>query len=119
MPELRRSIAYSAAESYIGVAIQLLSTVILSRILTPSEVGAFAVAAVFAALASNFRDFGIAEYLIQLGKLTDTHLRAAFAVNIITSWSMALLIFTAANWAGAFYKSDTITNEPLESCGVR
>lgn len=110
MPELRRSIAYSAAESYIGVAIQLLSTVILSRILTPSEVGAFAVAAVFAALASNFRDFGIAEYLIQLGKLTDTHLRAAFAVNIITSWSMALLIFTAANWAGAFYKSDTITS---------
>jgi len=110
MAELRRSIAYSAAESYIGVALSLISTVVLSRILTPSEVGAFAVATVFAALASNFRDFGIAEYLIQVGKLTETHIRAAFAVNIITSWSMALAIFAGAGWAGEFYKSDTITN---------
>lgn len=109
MPELRRSIALSAAESYIGVVIQLASTVVLSRILTPNEVGAFAVAAVFAALASNFRDFGIAEYLIQLADISDRHIRAAFAVNIITSWSMGALIFLMSSWAGDFYKSGSIT----------
>ena len=47
----------------LGVALQLLSTMVLSRVLTPAEVGTFAVATVFAALASNFRDFGVAEYL--------------------------------------------------------
>lgn len=109
MAELRRSLAYSAAESYLGFALQLVGTVVLSRVLTPAEVGVFAVATVFAALASNFRDFGIAEYLIQAPKLTEENIRAAFAVNIIMSWAMGLAIFFGAGPIGAFYKSASIT----------
>ena len=67
-------------------------------------------ATVFAALAANFRDFGIAEYLIQVGELTEQRIRAAFAVNIMTSWLMAIAIFAGAGPAGDFYKSSTITD---------
>ena len=34
------------ADSYVGLLLQIASTVIISRLLTPSEVGAFAIAAV-------------------------------------------------------------------------
>lgn len=109
MADIQRSLAYSAAQSYLGVALQLVSTVVLSRVLTPAEVGAFAVAAVFAALASNFRDFGIAEYLIQVKDLSHRNIRAAFAVNIMTSWAMGLLLFGTAGWVGDFYRADVVT----------
>lgn len=109
MASLRKSLALSALQSYIGIALQLVSTVVLSRILTPEEVGAFAVAAVFAALASNFRDFGIAEYLIQVRELAERNIRAALAVNIAMSWSMGLLLLAVAPLAGSFYRSEAVT----------
>ena len=44
-------------DNYLGVVLQLASTLIISRLLTPDEIGIFAIAAVLAALASTFRDF--------------------------------------------------------------
>ncbi len=108
MAELRRSFAFSAAQSYIGVALQLVSTVVLSRVLTPAEVGVFVVASAFGALATNFRDFGIAEYLIQARTLSRQNIQAAFAVNIGMSWLMALAMFLGAGFAGEFYRSDVV-----------
>ncbi len=110
MAALRRSLALSAAQSYLGVVLQLASTVVLSRVLTPAEVGVYAVATAFAALATNFRDFGIAEYLIQAKTLSERNIRAAFAVNIGMSWAMAVLIFVGAVWAGGFYRSDVLVD---------
>jgi O-antigen/teichoic acid export membrane protein len=110
MMKLRRSLALSAAQNYISVALQLVSTMVLSRVLTPTEVGVFAVAAVFAALATNFRDFGIAEYLIQAKHLTPQNIRAAFSVNIGTSWSMGLVMFFGAGFVGDFYHSPVVAD---------
>ncbi len=110
MAEVRRSLVYAAAQSYFGVALQLVSTVVLSRILTPTDVGVFAVATVFAALATNFRDFGIAEYLIQAKQLSRDNIRAAFAVNIGMSWAMGLAMFLGAGPAADFYRSEVMAD---------
>ncbi len=103
MTGVRKSLLLSVADSYLGVVLQLASTVIISRLLTPAEVGVFAIAAVFAALASTFRDFGVAEYLIQERDLTSEKIRAAFALNIIVSWLMAALLVLGAPFAATFY----------------
>jgi len=100
---VRKSLLLSMADSYLGVVLQLASTVIISRLLTPAEVGVFAIAAVFAALASTFRDFGVAEYLIQERDLTAEKIRAAFALNVIVSWLMAFLLLAGAPFAASFY----------------
>ncbi|MDE2370306.1 MAG: oligosaccharide flippase family protein [Burkholderiales bacterium] len=109
MSDLRRSIAYSAVQTYVSIGLQLVSTAVLSRILTPAQVGVFAIAAVFAALASTVRDFGIGEYLIQAKDLDTQRIRAAFLVNIVTSWSMGLAMLLLASPVGAFYRSPEIT----------
>lgn len=110
MMRLRRSLAYSALDSYFGLVLQLASTVIIARILTPEQVGSFAVAAAFAAMASTFRDFGVAEYLIQEDRLDETALRAALTVNIGTSWLVALVLFGLAPAAAEFYRSPVIAS---------
>lgn len=104
MTAIRRSLAYSAADSYLSVAMQLVSTVVIARLLTPAETGVFAVAAVFAALASTFRDFGVAEYLIQEKTLTPDKIRSALAANIVVSWLMAALLFFGSAAVARFYR---------------
>ena len=104
MTGVRRSLLLSLADSYLGLVLHLVSTVIISRLLTPAEVGVFAIAVVFSSLASTFRDFGVAEYLIQERELTPDKIRAAFALNIIVSWTMALLLFFGSFPAATFYR---------------
>ena len=108
MSSIRHSLALSAIDSYLNLVLQIASTVIISRILTPEETGIFAVAAVFAALASNFRDFGVGEYLIQEQNLTDDKIRAALTLNIAVSWSMGILLFAASDVAAGFYRSEGV-----------
>jgi O-antigen/teichoic acid export membrane protein len=110
MDPVRKSIMLSSLDSWANVAFQLCSTVVIARILTPEETGIFAVAAVFAALASSFRDFGVGEYLIQEKELTPDAIRAAFTVNIAVSWLMAALLMLLAPVAAEFYRSPGITN---------
>ena len=110
MSKVRASLTYSAINSYAGLVLQLASTVIIARLLTPEQTGVFAVAAVFAALASTFRDFGVGEYLIQEKQVTEETLRAALLVNIVISWIMAVALFIAAPLAGRFYGNPGVTD---------
>lgn len=93
----------SVADSYALLVLQLASTMIIARLLTPAEVGVFAIAAVFSMLASMFRDFGIAEYMIQERELTAEKIAAAFGLNIVASWGMAAALFFGAGPAASFY----------------
>jgi O-antigen/teichoic acid export membrane protein len=95
----------SIADSYFGLLLQIVSTMIIARVLTPKQVGVFAVAAVFSGLASMFRDFGVAEYLIQEKDLTRQKLAATLTLNIAASWSMAAALFVGAVFAARFYDS--------------
>ncbi len=108
MSKIRSSLLYSTLDSYVSVVLQLASTVVLARLLTPQETGTFAVAMVFASLASTFRDFGVTEYLIMERQLDDDKLRAAFTVNLAVSWLMATSMFLAAPSVAAFYRSEEI-----------
>jgi O-antigen/teichoic acid export membrane protein len=98
------------ADSYLALPLQIVGTMVISRLLTPVETGVFAVAAVFASLASTFRDFGVAEYLIQEKELNHDKIRAAFSVNIAMSWAMGLLLFFCAPAVAVFYSSQGVAD---------
>ncbi len=108
MTTVRRSFAYSLADNYLGVVLQLISTFVISRLLSPGEIGIFSVAAALSALASTFRDFGVAEYLIQAPKADDRRLRAALAANLAVSWAVAAVLLAVSVPAGDFYRNDGV-----------
>lgn len=109
MGSVRKSIFLSLADNYLGMALQLASSLIIARLLTPSEIGIFAVAAGVAAMASTFRDFGVAEYLIQEKELTNDKISAALAANIAVSWLMAAMLFGSSAAIGDFYGQAGVT----------
>ena len=51
---VRRSLAWGLLDNYIGIALQLVATVVIARLLTPNEIGIYSVAAVLGAMACNF-----------------------------------------------------------------
>lgn len=110
MSSVRRSLIYSLADSYLAVGLQLVSTLVISRLLTPTEIGIYAVAAVLAAMASTFRDFGVAEYLIQEKDLTTAKIRAAFAANLMMSWLMALILYVSSGAVADFYREPGVAD---------
>lgn len=105
MSKVRASLVLSAANSYLGLALQVVSTAIVARLLTPEELGTFALAAVLAALASTLRDFGVVEYLIQAREVTRELLAASLALNLILSWSIALILLLVSVPVADFYGS--------------
>jgi O-antigen/teichoic acid export membrane protein len=113
---VRRSLFLLLANNYYAVALQLISTLVISRLLTPVEIGIYAVAAVLGALAGQLRDFGLQEYLIQEKQLTHSRIRAAFGMNIITSWSMATLFLISSATVGEFYRQPGITDVMRIQC---
>jgi O-antigen/teichoic acid export membrane protein len=100
---VRRSFWLTLADSYFGLVLQVVSTMVIARILTPEEIGVFAIAAVFSTLASMFRDFGVGEYLIQERELNNDKIAAALALNISVSWMMAAAMFLGAPLVARFY----------------
>lgn len=100
---VRASVWLTVADSYVGVVLQVASTVIIARILTPKEIGVFAIAAVFSALASMFRDFGVGEYFIQERELENDKIASALALNVCASWLMAALMFFSAPVVAHYY----------------
>ena len=108
MSTVRRSLVYSALEGWVAIFFQVASTVVIARLLTPAEMGVFAVGAVFASLASTVRDFGVAEYLIQEKELSRDAFRAALSVNIAISWLMAALLFVLAPAVAEFYRQEGV-----------
>ncbi len=110
MTTIRHSFYYSATESYISLGLQIIITVVLSRLLTPTEAGIFAVAAIFTGFAVQFRNFGISDYIVQERDLTAEKIRAALTINLLISWSAAGALSLLAPLVASFYSEPGIAN---------
>lgn len=70
----------------------LVGTMIVSRLLTPEEIGIYSLGAVVLGIAQVMRDFGVGQYVIQERELSTDKLRAVLGVSFLLAWSMAALI---------------------------
>jgi len=102
MLNLRRSIFITFISTNISTIIQFGVTVILSRLLTPSEVGIFSVTAVLISIISVFRDFGVSSYLQQERNLTPEKARSAFGLLLTTSWLLAGFTYFSRGYIASY-----------------
>lgn len=100
---LRRAFAINSATALLSVAIQLGTTVVVSRLLTPEQIGQFSVGAALCALAIAFRELGVGLYILKEESLTAEKVNAAATVLILSSWTLGAVLFLASGLASAFY----------------
>jgi O-antigen/teichoic acid export membrane protein len=102
--QARRSFLTSFAEKYTLLVINTGGAMVLARLLTPAEVGVYAIGAVLVGLAQVLRDFGVGPYVIQEKELTPDKLRAALATSILVAWLLAACVLLASWPAARFYR---------------
>lgn len=89
MSSIRRQFVLSYAQKYLSIAVQFASMVIIARLLGPEEVGQFALAVAFIALATVLAELGQQDYLIQVEAIDPTRERTALGVAWLSSWICA------------------------------
>lgn len=94
----------SGAQQYTSFLITFPTIMILSRLLTPTQVGVYSVAVTFVNLVHMLRDFGTSEYLVQVRDLDRETSRSAFTVTLIIAWSLAAVLFLASPLIADFFR---------------
>lgn len=108
MVSLRRSLVINFLSSTGGTIAQFFTSLVLARMLSPSEIGVFSITVVFVNIAHIFRDFGVATYLQREEHLTPEKIRAAIGVLLTTSWLIAVALFAASGWIAIWFKEPAI-----------
>lgn len=88
----RSALKITAFSQVVLFALSLLGVVVVSRLLTPTEIGVFSVAVSLLGFAHVFREFGVGQYLVQAPKVGKAEFRAAFSVALGCSWAVALVV---------------------------
>lgn len=99
------ALSISVATRYIEMLLVLVSTIVLSRLLTPEDFGIYSIAAAIVAIGYTLRNFGVGQFLVQAENLTDDLVRAAFTLTLSVSWALGLLIALSASWLADYYQN--------------
>ena len=106
-PSLRfqavRGVFWSGLERLGPRAVQFIVSVVLARLLTPTEFGLIGMIMVFIALGNVLLNSGFGAALIQKQDATEIHYSSVFYANILLSVLAATLLWWAAPWIASFY----------------
>jgi O-antigen/teichoic acid export membrane protein len=100
---IRRALFWSTAERYVGLLLNFVLIVVLSRLLTPAEVGIMQLGWMVMVLTETLRDFGIGSYLVQRPALSPVEVRTAFTFSLVLAIVPTWALVAGAGAIAAFY----------------
>lgn len=109
----RNSLFFSFLDRYASLAITIISSMAIARLLTPAEIGVFSVTVVLLSFVSTIRDMGAGQYLVQEKELTTERIRAVWAVQLGLGLAMACVVLLASYPVALFYDEPRMRNVML------
>jgi len=91
--ELLHGLFWSAIEKYSGIIISIIITMVLSRLLEPSQFGIIAIATVFIQFLAMFTNMGIGPAIIQRSDLTNSDLNSIYTLTFVWGGALSILFF--------------------------
>jgi O-antigen/teichoic acid export membrane protein len=105
---LKNAFFWSFLSSYLGIIIQFVSVVVLARILTPIEIGTYAIAGAIFSIGQMFRDMGVSTYLIRESNLTRKQIEGALFIVWTTCIILAIIFISSSSLIANFYQTDSL-----------
>lgn len=100
---IRAGFFWVALTQIIRIIIQLISVVVLARLINPADYGLMAMAGVITVFASLFRDFGTAAAIIQT-KDIDTELKSSvFWFNVALGLALSVLVAVSSSFMAQLF----------------
>lgn len=106
------SIMWSAIDRFSTQGIQFVLTIIIARLVSPSDYGLIAMLGIFISIAQTFIDSGFSNALIQKQDRTDVDFSTVFYFNIVVGVVVYLLLYLCSPYIASFYnepKLDLVT----------
>lgn len=100
---IRNALYFSISSQLIIKLINLVLIVTLARLLSPSELGIYAIAAGFTLIFSEIKNLGASAYIIKTEALNEDLLRLCLGLSIIISWAIGFLFLINNNNLSTFY----------------
>ena len=94
---------WASASRYVVMAINLVTTVIMARLLTPKEYGVAALGTAVFGIAEAIRALGGGAYLIQREELSSASIRTTVTVSLMTTLALALALISVAGWLTKYF----------------
>ena len=104
MSQLWKSLAATFLKNYCTLAINIVSTIVLARLLTPAETGLYSIAAGIINIVQVLREFGTGTFILQEKDLTHEKLASATAVSSGLGLALSFLFVVASPFVAAFFK---------------
>lgn len=99
---VRRSLLWAYGSQFVTFTLNFGSSVIVARLLSPHDMGVFAIAMATLGVMSIFTQLNVGTYLVREGALTTELIRAVYSVNALMSVALGLLTF-ALGLAESFF----------------
>ena len=95
------------------VLLQSISTVVLARLLTPTDFGLVAMVTAVTAIAAGFADLGLTEATIQRKEISHNQVSTLFWINVAIGLLLTLLTSAMAPVLAKFYREPRLVGITL------
>ena len=103
MLSVKRALLISTGERYFLLISNFATAALVSRILTPEEIGVSVIGMAILAIVMSVREFSSTSFLIQREKLSREDIRGASTGLLILTGAIAAFLVGAAPFLAAFY----------------
>lgn len=101
--EFISGVLYTSVAKYVGIFVQIIISMILARLLEPSDFGILAIATVFINFINLITDFGFGAAIIQSEILEKKDLESIFTLTFYIGLLAAIVLFSLSYTIGAYY----------------
>lgn len=102
---IRRAVFWSFSTQIANFVIQFGGSIVMARLLSPKELGVFAVALAIMGIVQLVAAFGVGNYVVREETLTPATLDTAFTINAVLSIGLSLAIFLSS-FVGNYFLHD-------------
>lgn len=99
-----KGVIWSAIERFSVQGIQFILSIIIARLVAPSEYGLIAMLSIFLAIAQSFIDSGFSNALIQKQNRTEIDYSTVFYFNIAVAFGLYGIFYISSPYIASFYK---------------
>lgn len=107
--QLLHGVVWNFIEKVLIRGVSFFISIILARLLSPSDYGLIGMLAVFVSISNVFIEGGLAKALIQRQDCQDIDFSTAFVANVGMSLVIYLVMFISAPWIADFYNEPILT----------
>ena len=108
--KIKRGVFWNGLQNILLKGVSFIISIILARLLNPSDYGLIGMLSIFMALSNTLTDAGMSNALVQRHNCTALDYSTVFVTNMVMSVVMYVALFFSAPWIAHFYNQPILCN---------